>query len=295
MMIPENIEENLHYIELFTRKRIRNPLVGNHISMLKGHGYDFWDHKQYQRGDDTRKIDWNATARMGVTLVKNTHEEKDVDIFVVADMSDSMGFVTGEFSKREVLLYITAALTFSALADNMRVGFIGFADRVELEIEPRKDRGHLWAILNRVWDFKPRPHRSTRIVPALESIRQRLKKMSILFLVSDFLYRENMFETMVFQHVASHHDLIPIVLSDAYEANLPRGRGYLRLQDLETGRSQCVRLSDRNRLAYAEYLRKKERGLRQQFYRFGLDFQSVQTDQPFYELVLSLFLMRKRS
>ena len=66
-MIPGNIEENLHYIELFTKKKIRNPLVGNHISLLKGHGYDFWDHKKYEFGDDTRKIDWNATARMGYT------------------------------------------------------------------------------------------------------------------------------------------------------------------------------------------------------------------------------------
>ena len=86
-MIPSEIEENLHYIELFTRKQIRNPLVGNHISLLKGHGYDFRDHKRYQHGDDTRKIDWNATARMGYTLIKNTHEEKDIDIFIVADLS----------------------------------------------------------------------------------------------------------------------------------------------------------------------------------------------------------------
>ena len=293
-MIPSNIEENLYYIELFTRKKIRNPLVGNHISLLKGHGYDFWDHKKYQFGDDTRKIDWNATARMGYTLIKNTHEEKDIDIFVVADLSASMNLATGARSKKELLLYITAMLAYSALADQMRIGFLGFADQVEIEIAPKKGRAHLWTILGQLWDFKPSQHKKTCILPALERLRQCMSRMTIICLISDFLFQENMFEAIVFKQIASKNDLIPILLSDPFETNLPQGQGYLRYRDLETGRQQCVRLSKRNRLLYSEHLRKQRRDLIDQFYQYGLDFQEIQTNEPFFELLYSLFLMRKR-
>ncbi len=293
-MIPGNIEENLHYIELFTKKKIRNPLVGNHISLLKGHGYDFWDHKKYEFGDDTRKIDWNATARMGYTLIKNTHEEKDIDIFVAADLSNSMNFVTGAYSKKELLLYITAMLAYSALSDQMRIGFLGFTDQVEIEIDPKKGRAHLWTLLNRLWDFTPNNHTTTRIMPTLERLRQRLSRMSIVFLISDFFFQENMFEEVVFKQLVSKNDLIPIILNDPLETELPEGRGYLRLRDLETGQQQCIRLSRKNRLIYSEHLRQQRRDLITQFYRYGLDFQEIKTDEPFYELLYSLFLMRKR-
>lgn len=293
-MIPSEIEENLHYIELFTRKQIRNPLVGNHISLLKGHGYDFRDHKRYQHGDDTRKIDWNATARMGYTLIKNTHEEKDIDIFIVADLSSSMNFATGIHSKKELLLYITAVLAYSALSDHMRIGFLGFTDEVVIEIAPKKGRAHLWTVLNQVWDFKPHRHSATRVLPVLETLGQKLSRMSIVFLISDFLFEENMFEDIVFKQINSKNDLVPLILRDPFETALPQGRGYLRFRDLETGQEQCVRLSGSNRTAYVEHLRKRERDLFSEFYRYGLDFQVIQTDEPFYELLFSLFLMRKR-
>lgn len=293
-MIPSNIEENLHYIKLFTQKRIHNPLVGNHISQMKGHGYDFWDHKKYEFGDDTRKIDWNATARMGYTLIKNTHDEKDIDIFVIADLSNSMEYVTGSYSKKEILLYITAMLAYSALSDHMRMGFLGFTDQVEIEIAPKKSRGHLWNVLNQVWDYQPGRHAQTRVLPVLERLRRCLSRMSIIFLVSDFFFQENMFEQIVFRQIASKNDLIPIVLNDPFESKLPEGMGYLRLRDLETGQQQFVRLSDKNRLLYSEHVRARRRELIRQFYQYGLDFQEIHTNEPFHELLLSLFLLRKR-
>ncbi len=293
-MIPGNIEENLYYIELFTKKKIRNPLVGNHISLLKGHGYDFWDHKKYEFGDDTRKIDWNATARMGYTLIKNTHEEKDIDIFVMGDLSNSMNFVTGRHSKKELLLYITAMLAYSALSDQMRIGFLGFTDQVEVVIKPKKGRTHLWTMLNQLWDFTPRKHKTTCVMPAFEQLRQTLSRMSIIFLISDFYFQENMFEELIFKQLVSRNDLIPILLKDPFEENLPQGKGFLRLRDLETGQQQYVRLSGKNRLLYSEHLREQHRALIRQFYQFGLDFQEIRTNEPFYELLYSLFLMRKR-
>ncbi len=293
-MIPSQIEDNLYYIELLTRKKIRNPIIGNHASVLRGHGYDFWDHKPYQMGEDTRKIDWNATARMGYPLLKNTHEEREFDVFVVADLSKSMKLATAATSKKEVLLYVTAALAFSALSDHMRIGFLGFSHDVDLEIPPKKGRGHLWELLNQIWDFEPPGHSRTRVLPVLQRLQQRLKRMSLILLVSDFVFEENLLDEMAFKQIAARNDLIPVLVEDPSESRLPSGSGYIRFRDLESGHEQIVRLSAANRLLYREGARRRKRDLIAGFYRHGLDFLEVTTKDPFRELVASLFLTRKR-
>ncbi len=293
-MIPAQIEENLYYIELLTRKKIRNPIIGNHASVLRGHGYDFWDHKRYQVGEDTRKIDWNATARMGYPLLKNTHEEREFDVFVVADLSASMKLATGAVSKKEVLLYVTAALTFSALSDHMRVGFIGFSDGVDLEIPPKKGKGHLWGMLKQIWDFEAPGHDATRIRPVLSRLQQRLRRMSLILLISDFTFEEDLFEEPAFKHVAARNDLIPILIDDPSESTLPGGNGCICYSDIESGRQEWVRLSAANRRLYQEAARTRRRNLVAGFYRYGLDYLEVRADNPFRELVAALFLVRKR-
>ncbi|MBI4456026.1 MAG: DUF58 domain-containing protein [Acidobacteria bacterium] len=292
-MIPSNVEENLHYIEFFTKKKIRNLLVGNYTSALKGHGYDFVDHKRYTPGDDIRKIDWNALARTRYALIKNTHEEKDLDIFIAADLSNSMNFATGTYSKRELLLYITAALAYSALSDHIRIGFLGFTDKVEIEIEPKKGKSHLWVMLNQLWDFAPQD-KETRVLPILDQLRQALSRLSIIFFISDFFFEEDIFEQINFKSIVSRHDFIPILLNDPVEARLPKGHGYLRLRDLETGQERVIRLTEHNRIVYQQFLQDRHRELIQRFYQYNLDFLEVRTDQPFYELMAGLFLMRKR-
>ncbi|MBI2821243.1 MAG: DUF58 domain-containing protein [Acidobacteria bacterium] len=292
-MIPSSVEENLHYIEFFTRKKIRNLFVGNYTSMLKGHGYDFVDHKRYTPGDDIRKIDWNALARTRFPLIKNTHEEKDLDVYIVADLSNSMNLATGQYSKRELLLYLTATLAYSALSSHIRIGFLGFTDRVEIEIEPKKGKSHLWILLNRLWDFQPQD-KKTQIVPMLEKLRHSLSRLSIVFLISDFFFDQDMFEQVAFKYIVAHHDLIPILLNDPLEAQLPKGYGYIRFHDLETGEERVVRLTGQNRLQYEQFLKNKHRELIGKFYQYSLDYLEIQTDQPFYELIASLFLMRKR-
>ncbi|HEV8291794.1 MAG TPA: DUF58 domain-containing protein, partial [Tepidisphaeraceae bacterium] len=275
-MIPNEITDNLQYIELFTRKKIRNVFVGNYTSALKGHGYDFVDHTKYQPGDDIRRIDWNATARANHVLIKNTHEEKDLDIFIVADLSKSMDLGTQARSKKELLVYITAAIAYSALSSGMRIGFIGFTNELEMDIEAKNGRPHLWTILNALWDHQPRQRR-TAVHPALEVLRQRLTRMSIVFLISDFFFEDNLFQDVGFKYIISRHDLIPVLLYDPLESNLPAGRGYIRVRDLETGKQDWIRLSTKNRFTYQQFQRDRHRELLSRFYEFNLDFQEIQT------------------
>jgi uncharacterized protein (DUF58 family) len=225
--------------------------------------------------------------------VKNTHEERDIDLVVLADLSGSMELATARYSKRELLLYITAALAYSALSDDLRVGIVGFTDRIEIEIAPAKGRAHLWEMMRQLWAFRPE-HASTRVAPVLEGVSRDLAKMSMVFLVSDFLFQEDIFQELAFKRLTVRHDLIPVILKDPWEARLPEGKGYVWIRDLETGHECPVRLSPANRLKYADAVERRHRALMDRFYENGLDFVEVRTDEEFHQLLLGLFLMRKR-
>ena len=77
-MIPQELMEELRYLEIYTRKAVRDHHVGDYRSPLRGRGFEFDQHKRYQHGDDYRQIDWNATARMGYPFVKKDFEQKEL-------------------------------------------------------------------------------------------------------------------------------------------------------------------------------------------------------------------------
>jgi len=68
--------------------------IGEHPSEVIGTGMDFADRQPYSRGDDTRFIDWRASARSNKTLIKRFHTELSTPCCVVIDRRASMLFGT---------------------------------------------------------------------------------------------------------------------------------------------------------------------------------------------------------
>ena len=63
-------------------------------------------------------------------------------------------------------------------------------------------------------------------MPAFEQLRQCLSRMSIVFLISDFYFQEDIFNELIFKQLVSKNDLIPILLNDPFEENLPQGERF---------------------------------------------------------------------
>jgi uncharacterized protein (DUF58 family) len=293
-MIPDHVMRELRYLELYSARKIRNLRVGAHTSPLRGAGFDFQEHRLYRPGDDVRTIDWNVTARMNAPYVRHTHAERELNVMIALDVSRSMELGSSHASKKEALAMITASLLFSALSDQINTGFLAFADKVVAFSPPRRARQDAWAILERFWALAPQPG-PTALVPAVRALVTMLKKMTVVFLVSDFMTDEDVFASADFSVLAARHDVIAVVPEDPAESSLPAGLGYLRLHDLESGRAATVGLGQRAREAYSERARQRRDTLTQAFYRVQMDHVFVRTDQSPVEQLLSLFATRVRA
>ncbi len=290
--IPDDLVRELRYVEVYTRRKITSRLIGSYTSPFKGVGFDFWEHRRYQPGEDARRIDWNATARLGQIQVKLCHAERELNAVLVVDLSRSMEFTSQRLTKRELSLRVAGCLAFSAVADQMHLGMLAFTDQVEAYFPPRQGRRQAWRILQYLWEAQARSS-GTELGEPIRFLTQRLRKTSILFLVSDFLQRD-VVRLADFQLLGHRHDLVPIVVQDPLEEALVKARGHVRLRDLESGEERVISLSARNRHAYAEEMTRRREELIRSFYALGLDYVYLRSGDSFVDPLIRMFSSRKR-
>ncbi|HEX9367128.1 MAG TPA: DUF58 domain-containing protein [Vicinamibacterales bacterium] len=287
-MIPEAVMRELRYIEVSTARKMRAPRAGPFTSRQRGQGFDFDELQPYRPGDDVRRIDWNVTARLDAPFVRHTHAERELNMMIAIDISRSMDLGTSHYSKREAMMFVTASLLFSALASQINTGLLAFSDRVAVASPPRRTRAAAWAVLEACW-AAPRGSGRTALVPMVRQLARSLKRMSIVFLVSDFLSDEDLFGGPDLRVLAARHDVIAVVPEDPMEAELPAGPGYLRVSDLESGRRATVSLGARSRARFAAEARRRREALAAAFYRVPMEHVFVPADRSPVEPLLSLF------
>jgi len=75
-------------------------------------GIEFSDLREYQPTDDASRIDWKNSAKSTKTFVQEYEEEKDMETFIIVDVSDTMLFGTAEKLKSEYAATIAATLAY---------------------------------------------------------------------------------------------------------------------------------------------------------------------------------------
>jgi uncharacterized protein (DUF58 family) len=291
-MIPEQVMHELRYIEVYTGKKIRNQRVGAYQSPMRGPGFDFDEHQPYRPGDDVRRIDWNVTARLGAPFVRHTHAERELNVMIAMDVTRSMEMGSGGYSKKEALTFIAGSLVFSALSDQINTGFLAFADKVLVSAEPRRTRAAAWSMVQKCWEAKPPKNARTRMIPVIAHLLKTLKRMSVVFIVSDFQTEDDVLGSKELAILAARHDVIAVIPEDRSELTLPPGGGYVQVRDLESGRQVAVSLSDRTRRRYEADVRERREQLTRAFYRVPIDHVHVPTDRSPVEPLLALFTAR---
>jgi len=292
-MIPEAVRQQLRYIEVATARRMRTLRVGPFTSRLRGDGFDFDELQPYRAGDEVRRIDWNVTARLDAPFVRRTHAERELNMLIAVDVSRSMELGTAHASKREMMMLVTASLLFSAQAHQVATGFLAFADRVIVSQPPRRTRGAAWAMLEACWAARQDGGR-TALAPVVRHLSHTLKRMTMVFLVSDFQTDEDLFGGPDLAMLAARHDVIAVIPDDPSERALPGGPGYVSVRDLESGRRAAVDLGGRSRRLYEVEARRRRAALIQACYRMPMECVFVPTEGSPVEPLMALFAARTR-
>lgn len=225
-MVSRELIKKIRRIEIKSNRLVEEIFTGEYRSGFRGKGIEFDDIRQYYPGDDVRNIDWNVTARQNKAYVKQFQEEREMNMFLLIDLSHSNNFGL----KKDIIVEMSATLAFSAIKNNDKVGAVLFTDRVEKLIPSRSGKKHVLSIIEEILRFKPE-HKGTDIQNALQYFNRIEKKQGIAFLISDFL--DDGFEKEI-KITDKKHDLVLIRVADRSEEKLPAG-AIFAFEDLETG------------------------------------------------------------
>lgn len=290
-MIPREIFAQVRRIEIKTRRLVNETFGGKYLSVFKGQGIEFAEVREYVPGDDIRSIDRNVTARLGRPHIRRYQDERELTVMLACDMSGSQLFGTDLKLKKEVAAEIAALLAFSAMRNNDKVGLFLFTDKTELFIPPKKGRSHGLTLCRDLLAFEPKS-RGTAIASSLDVLNRHLKRKSIVFLLSDFL--DAGYEKAL-KRTALKHDLIPVVLQDPRELELPGINAWLELEDPETGGRRAYNAgSAQFRTALSAQRRSWSETMERAFRGASVESVGIRTDRPYADPLIRFFRGRSK-
>jgi uncharacterized protein (DUF58 family) len=230
---------SLRALELTVGRRVDGLLAGDYRSAFAGLGSELWQVRQYEPGDDVRRIEWNVTARTGEPHVRVELAERVLVTWLVLDASASMAFGTGERRKADVAEGVAVAIGYAATRRGNRLGTITFGESSTVE-PPRQGRR---ALLDTLQLLRRLPAGGTGgLRDALELADRVVRQRALVVVVSDFRGQPDWRAPLL--RLAGRHTVLAVEVRDPREQELA-DVGELRLVDPETGRQLRVDTSDR--------------------------------------------------
>ena len=213
---------------------------GSFRSLYRGHGIEFDGVREYLAGDDVRSIDWNVTARMGHPYVKMYEEERELDVFVILDVSESMNSYSENKSKLLTALEAASLVTLASFQNSSPVGCVIFDGQIKFSCAPRPGLNQTMLLLsNFEKNEAPSKDEQTKgsvLDNAIRGAGRLLKKRSLVMIFSDFRTAS---WTEPFDSLCQKNDVVCVRLVDAFDENLP-DVGSVRFRDPETGLTQVL-------------------------------------------------------
>ena len=134
----------LEQLQMLSRKTFVGRMAGQRRSLKKGHGAEFFDYRNYVKGDDLRYLDWNIYGRLEKLFLKISLQEEDLHVHFLLDASKSMGF--GEPSKLMHAKRIIAALAYVALGGLDQVQVSVFRDALDEQFQPCRGKAQIFPL-----------------------------------------------------------------------------------------------------------------------------------------------------
>jgi uncharacterized protein (DUF58 family) len=247
---PDGADAILRRLELLVRNKLDGLLQGNYLGLVPGPGSEAGESRMYVPGDDVRFIDWPVTARTTVTHVRQTIADRELETWLVVDLSPSLDFGTARTRKRELVLAAISSIVTLVARQGNRVGAIVCTGEETLRIPAAGGTLHARRLVRQIAAVKTSTT-GTRgdLAAALELVRRPPRRRGLVAVVSDFLGgitpdgRPDWERPL--RALRARHELLAVEILDPREMELPAA-GLLTFLDPETGQQLEVQTSKKD-------------------------------------------------
>lgn len=289
-------------LELLARTVVDGFIQGLHRSPYLGLSVDFAEHRPYNPGDDTRRVDWRLYARTDRYYVKEFEAETNANFMVLLDVSASMDYGSGDITKLDYARYLAACLTYFSSQQRDRVGLVTF-DRDVVDFVPPSAR-HRDVVLHTLDRITPAgerrhdpgaaggPDGEPVLSAAVDQVADRVRRRGIVVLISDFYEDPDAVVAAVRRLRERGSDVIVFHVLDPAELEFPFDEA-TRFEDLETGTVIPV-VPETMRERYRELVDAHTARLGRLFAEDRIDYAVLDTGSPLDHALFTYLAGRER-
>lgn len=266
------MNKSLKKILIKTKRQIFSEVIGNNSSLLKGEGYDFLELKEYEYGEDVKKIDWVISAKFKKPYVKVFHAQKELNINIVPILNGSVYFGTKKF-KQDLITEICAILGFSCIKQGDPFSSFIANEKIDLCTKKSKRNFAVNTFCQTVDSYK-----SIGKKAIYENITSELfkyiKKKAIIFLIGDFFD----IEKLDLKLLSKKHEIVAIIVRDKFEES-PYELGNVNLIDPSSNEFFEGNITKSSIKKYEEAIKRNDHKLFEHFQRCGIRFTKIYTNE----------------
>lgn len=272
---------HLKALQLKARHQVYTLLSGHNLSKLHGEGYDFSELREYQMGDDLRKINWTITAKLGKPHIKELHANRELSVVVAALMDGSLYFGSSN-AKQEKLTEVATTLAYAAQHSGDLFSGLAFMQDETYTTVPTKQMYHIEQFSQRLFDT-PLLGTSLSTPLAIQNIFRRVHKPSLLFVIGDFL------EEVDLSLLAQKHEVIAIIIRH-HEEEYPQKLGEVSFQDPHSHETMDTYFGQSSIDKYMAKLKENDEKMIAHFSRYDIRSVKITTQDEVVGKLMNLFI-----
>jgi uncharacterized protein (DUF58 family) len=277
-------------LELRAKAIVEGLMSGSHRSPYQGISVEFAQHRPYVAGDDIRHVDWKVLGRADKVYLKQYQQETNLQLILVVDASESMGFgsidVGGQtWTKYDAATSIAASLGYLAVHQADAVGLAIFDQVMSRYFKP-SNAPTQWKLIINELQHVPRWNQ-THIGKVLDQIAEKVHHRSVVVLLSDCF--DNLADIKSgLRHLRyKKHEVILMQVMDPQELDFPFD-DVTKFKGLE-GMGELLTEPRALRQGYLDQLQSFTDDLKKLCRGMGIDFLRFNTADPL-DVSLSQFL-----
>jgi uncharacterized protein (DUF58 family) len=282
----------LRKLELTVRRKLDGVLHGDHLGLLPGPGSEPGESRTYQPGDDVRRMDWSVTARTPHLHVWQMIADRELETWLVVDMSASLDFGTAGCEKRDLAVAAAASITFLNSGGGNRIGAIISNGETTRRVPALSGRMHEQELLRAI-ATTPRAPVGVRgdLAAAIDGLRRPERRRGMAVVISDFLGPIDWMRPM--RAIAARHEVLGVEILDPRDVELP-AVGDVILQDTETGRTREFTIDEQLRGDFEQAAAAHRAEVARTLRRCGAPLMTLRTDRDWINDVVRFVASRRR-
>jgi uncharacterized protein (DUF58 family) len=275
-------------LELVARFVVEGFISGLHRSPHLGFSTDFAEHRPYMPGDDIRHMDWRLFARTDRYYLKEFEADTNTNFLLIVDVSQSMGYGSGEITKLDYAKFVAACLAYFANRQRDRVGLATIDTDIVDYVPPSAK--HLYQVLYAL-ERAEATGVGSMTMPLLK-ISESARRRSILLLLSDLYEPPATIRDAIGPLRDAGHDVVVMHVLDPAELNFPFDSA-ATFEDLEN-KERLPIVPSRLRTRYTELVREHRETIEALLGEGRVDYLLVDTSKPVDALLFDFLLRRER-